>query len=134
MYKDTKFIKRIYLLGIVLDGLWVIILAIPSLYKIVTNNPSFEITTRIYSLFIIAASLMLGWTILLFLGYKKPIERRFILLLTAYPVVLGIFIAALISFLNGNSMAIVFVIKTFLILLLYTFAFFKAEKIYQSRQ
>jgi hypothetical protein len=132
MNRNIKFIKGVYLLGVVIDGLWVIILAIPSLYKIITNNSSLEISVRIYPLFYVAASLMLGWTILLFLGYQKPIERRFILLLTAYPVVLGIFIATLISFLNGSTMALFFVVKTFLILIIYTIAFLQANKIYLS--
>lgn len=41
----------------------------------------------------IAASLMLGWTFLLFWVDRKPIERRDILILTIFPVVIGLMIS-----------------------------------------
>ncbi len=37
------------------------------------------------------ASLMLGWTILLLWADRKPIERKFILLLTFFPVITSFF-------------------------------------------
>lgn len=50
----------------------------------------------------IGGILMLGWTILLIWAVQKPIERRFVILLTAV-VVAGLFITSLIGFLHGNS-------------------------------
>ena len=132
--KNIRFIKIIYIIGIVADGFWTVILAFPEIFRIVTNNPDMNINTPIHSVFLIAASLMLGWTILLYLGYRKPVERRFILILTACPVVLGIFITSLISFIAGNTISGIFAGKTLVILILYTVAFFKAKKISKTGQ
>lgn len=41
------------------------------------------------------------WTVLLIWGDRKPIERRLILLFTAFPVVFGLFIGELVLFLQG---------------------------------
>lgn len=41
----------------------------------------------------LGASLMLGWTFLLLWADRKPLERKFVLLLTAFPVVTGLLLA-----------------------------------------
>ena len=41
----------------------------------------------------LAAALMLGWTILLIWADRKPLERKGVLLLTAFPVVSGLLLA-----------------------------------------
>ena len=41
----------------------------------------------------LGASLMLGWTFLLVWADRKPLERKGVLLLTAFPVVTGILLA-----------------------------------------
>ncbi len=55
---------------------------------------------------------MTGWTFLLIWAVKQPIERSFVLLLTAFPVVFGLFVVALIGFLEGNTSNIWILIKT----------------------
>lgn len=134
MKENTKFIKVVYLLGVIVDGIWAVILAFPSLYKVITNNPSLELSLQFKVILIITSSLMFGWTLLLFWAYKEPIERRFILIITAFPVVFGIFIGTLISYLNGSSIAIIFVVKTLLILILLIIAYIKSEIIFRNRQ
>ena len=37
-----------------------------------------------------AASLMFGWTLLLIWGYRRPVERRGLLLITIFPVIAGL--------------------------------------------
>jgi len=49
----------------------------------------------------LAASLMLGWTILLIWADRKPLERKGVLLLTAFPVVSGLLLAELYVVLSG---------------------------------
>ncbi|MFZ1291296.1 MAG: hypothetical protein WAR79_14460 [Melioribacteraceae bacterium] len=80
----------------------------------------------------IAGSLMLGWTILLIWVLLKPIERRFILILTA-SVVLCLFIITLISVLNGRPVAIWLLIKIFIIIILMTYSYFKADRIARNQ-
>lgn len=129
MKDKLKIIKFSYSFGAILDGIWAVLLAYPPLYKIVTNNKNLIIGNEMQGIFYIAASLMLGWTILLCWGYKDPIGRRFLLLITAVPAVLGIFIGTVVSFINGHSFAIIFVIKTFLIMILFILTYIKANKI-----
>lgn len=47
------------------------------------------------------ASLMAGWTLLLFWGAESPIERRGLLLLTVCPVIAGIVLATVIAARRG---------------------------------
>ena len=49
----------------------------------------------------LAASLMLGWTILLLWADRKPLERKGVLLLTAFPVVSGILLAEAYAVFSG---------------------------------
>lgn len=49
----------------------------------------------------LGASLMLGWTILLIWADRKPLERRGVLLLTAFPVVSGLLSAEFYAVASG---------------------------------
>jgi hypothetical protein len=128
MSTDIKIIKAAYLIGVIADGLWAVALFFPPLFCLLTYNtelnPDFE-TRMVMG---IAASLMLGWTLLLVWAYFKPIERRFILLLTAFPVVLCLFVITLISVINGHPFVIWLSVKTFLIMVLMTYSYFKANR------
>ena len=134
MKQNLKLIKITYLIGIIVDGFWAIALAFPDLFKFVTNTTNLDINMQVRVVFYIASSLMFGWTFLLAWGYRKLIERRFILLLTAFPVVFGIFIGTLISYANGNSIAIIFSVKTLIIMVLMLLSFIRAEKIEKNNQ
>ena len=39
------------------------------------------------------STFMLGWGLMLFWGYKKPIERRLLLMITAFPVLSGLLLS-----------------------------------------
>jgi len=45
---------------------------------------------------------MAGWTVLLLWAVRRPIERRFVILLTAI-VVAALFVLALVNVLKGNT-------------------------------
>jgi hypothetical protein len=76
-------------IGAIIDALAAIQLLIPSLWAssygltIDTANGTLNLAL------VTAAALMLGWTGLLIWADRKPIERKGILLLTAFPVVFG---------------------------------------------
>lgn len=129
MNKNLALIKVTYSLGIIADGLWAAALFIPRLYGILTNNTNFSPDFETRSIMGIAASLMLGWTFLLIWAYLKPIERRTILVLTAVPVVLCLFVISLIGVLNGKMFAIWILIKTLVLMILMIVSYFKANKI-----
>ncbi len=96
-------IKLAYWLGIGADALWAIGLLCPPLYGALIGEPDFSPDLEMRLVMGIGATLMTGWTFLLLWALRKPIERRFVILLTAFPGVFGLSIIALIGFLAGNS-------------------------------
>jgi hypothetical protein len=49
----------------------------------------------------LAASLMMGWTFLLLWADRRPLERKGVVLLTAFPVVAGLLLATIYSAVSG---------------------------------
>jgi len=76
-----------------------------------------------------AARVMLGWTVLLFWGSFKPLERRGILLITVFPVLIGLFASSILVVYSGFIDAI-YILPLWIIYILlipiYIFAYFKA--------
>lgn len=50
---------------------------------------------------LMGASLMFGWTALLIWADRKPVERKGILLITIFPVIIGLALTTLYGFLEG---------------------------------
>jgi len=75
------------------------------------------------------ASLMAGWTFLLIWAVRKPIERRIIIFLTAFPVVFGLFIVTLIAFLNGNKTSVWILVKTAILIIAMSNSYILSGKI-----
>jgi hypothetical protein len=118
--KRMFLIKFPYWLGIGADALWAFGLLFPSIFGILTGNLDFNPDLQIRLIMGIGGSLMIGWTLLLLWAVKKPIERRTVILLTSF-VVMGLFIVALIGFLDGNKLNIWILIKnTILIIFMIT--------------
>ena len=111
------FIKLAYWLGIGADALWAVGLLVPRVFGILTGNPDFNPDTQTRLILGIGGSLMTGWTFLLLWAVRKPVERRFVILLTAFPVVFGLFIVALIGYLSGNTANVWILVKTILLIL-----------------
>ena len=105
------FVKLAYWLGIGADALWAVALFIPPLFGILIGRPDFEPDLQSRSVMWIAGSLMIGWTLLLFWAIRKPVERRVVILLTAIPVVLGMFITSIVDYSNGNTFILWILIK-----------------------
>ena len=78
----------------------------------------------------LAAALMLGWTMLLLWADRKPLERKGVLLLTAFPVVSGLLLAEIYAVFSG-VMAFGEMLPTGIFLLgliaLFCFAYFNAR-------
>ena len=85
-----KFIRTMYWVGIILDAL----VGIDILQTIVTGQSIGvfvpQLTEGITYLAIQVAVFMFGWTVLLYWGVRDPINRRALLLMTAFPVVVGL--------------------------------------------
>lgn len=110
--KKLFLIKIAYWLGIGADAFWALVLLFPKLFGILTGIPDYNPDLQTRLIMGIGGILMLGWTFLLLWGVRKPIERRVVILITAFPVVFGMFIIALIGYLEGNSANIWILVKT----------------------
>jgi hypothetical protein len=123
------FVRNCFLIGAIIDLAAVVPLLFPDAARVMFGlsnfNPSndYLYTTRI------AASLMLGWTVLLFWGSFKPLERRGILLITVFPVLIGLFASSILVVYSGFIDAI-YILPLWIIYILlipiYIFAYFKA--------
>ncbi len=83
-----------YWIGILADALATMLLFSPTLASLVLQPRSFEMSAVYLYVSRVAGALMLGWTVLLFWAQRKPIERSDILLITLFPVVTLLAVAA----------------------------------------
>ncbi len=113
--KKLILIKIGYWLGIGADALWAVVLLFPKLFGILTGIPDYNPDLQTRLIMGIGGTLMTGWTFLLLWAVRKPIERRVVILLTAFPVVFGLFIVALIGYLEGNTANIWILVKTLIL-------------------
>jgi hypothetical protein len=85
-----------YWIGIVADAVATLLLFSPTVANFVLQPQPFEISANYLYVTRIAGALMLGWTILLFWAQLKPVERADILLITLFPVVTLLTVAAVL--------------------------------------
>jgi hypothetical protein len=95
-------IKFPYWLGIAADALWAVALLYPPVFGVLTGAEGFSPDRQLRSVMSIGGVLMAGWAVLLVWAVRRPIERRFVILLTAL-VVAALFLSVLISVWEGNS-------------------------------
>jgi hypothetical protein len=127
--KEMTFIKLVYWIGIVADALWTVGLFFPEVFGILTGRDNFKPGIEIRMYLAIGGSLMAGWTLLLLWGVQRPIERRMICLLTAFPVVFGLFLVSLVGFLEGNAFNLWIIIKTMVLFILMVANYFVAGRV-----
>ena len=121
-----------YWIGIIADAISTIILLSPDLAKTAFGLTNLSIGEEYLYVSRIAASLMLGWTFLLFWADRKPVERRGILLLTIFPVVIGIIISGIFA-VNSEFIPIQNILPLWffniVLIVIYILSYIKAEEI-----
>lgn len=115
--KRMFLIKFAYFLGIGADALWAVGLLSPKIFSILTGQPAFNPDLQVRLIMGIGGTLMTGWTFLLLWAVKLPVERRVVILLTAFPVVLGLTVVAVVGFLGGNTSNLWIIIKNSILFL-----------------
>ena len=115
--KRLFLIKLAYWLGIAADALWAVALFVPQVFGVLTGNPGFNPDIQVRLIMGMGGSLMTGWTLLLIWAVRKPIQRRVVILLTAFPVVFGMFVISLIGFMDGGLSNIWLLIKTMILMI-----------------
>jgi hypothetical protein len=122
-------IKTPYWLGIAADALWAVALFYPPLFGSLTGTPDFDPDMQVRLIMGIGGTVMAGWTLLLLWAVRRPIERRFVILLTAYPVVLGMFIVSLLGYLDGRTSNLWILAKTVVLMASMTTSYILSGKI-----
>jgi len=110
--KKMFLIKLPYWLGIGADALWAIALFSPTVFGLLLGRPDFNPELEVRLIMAIGGTLMTGWTCLLIWALQDPIGRRAVILLTAFPVVFGMFLIALAGFIKGGTFSAWILIKT----------------------
>ena len=131
--KELFFIKVAYWLGIGADALWAVGLLFPPVFGILTGTPNFDPDLQVKLIMGIGGSLMAGWTLLLLWAVRRPVERRGVIILTAFPVVFGLFMVALVGYLNGNTTNLWLIIKTIVLFISMVTSYILARKIDKER-
>jgi hypothetical protein len=121
-------IRGAYWLGIGADALWAIALFVPDVFGALTGTPAFDPDSQFRRSMAVGGILMTGWTLLLIWAVREPIERRFVALLTAFPVVSGLLVLALIGVLSGNTFELWIAAKCVVLLLAFLLSYVLAGR------
>lgn len=96
---QVRALRIAFVAGAITDALALVPMLSPGLARILWG---FDNQNAAYQLAMgYGASLMLGWTLLLIWAYQKPIERRFVALLTML-VIVGLALTQLLVVLGSN--------------------------------
>ena len=132
--KLTLLIKLPYWLGIIADAVWAIGFLSPPAYGVLTGQPNFNPGFQHRLTLSVAGILIMGWTFLLIWGVRNPVERRFIILLTAFPTVFGLSIVSFISYHSGNPASLWIVAKTIFLFMSMLMSYALARKIARRKK
>jgi len=105
-------IKLPYWLGIAADALWAVALFAPRVFGLLTGRPDFKPDFEARLIMAIGGTLMTGWTFLLIWALQDPVARREVIMLTAFPVVFGLGLVALIGFVKRGTLNAWILVKT----------------------
>jgi len=83
-------LKLSFLIGAATDGLAVVPMMHPAVGAALFGANAARLGVEYRYAMAIGASLMAGWTMLLLWGYRKPVERRGVLVITLFPAITGI--------------------------------------------
>ena len=91
MDKRILLLRISYWVGAISDGLATLRMLFPN----IASGSEFRYASGL------GAALMLGWTFLLIWADRKPMERKGVLLLTAFPVCTGLLLAEIYAVIGG---------------------------------
>ncbi|MBI5503669.1 MAG: hypothetical protein HY899_02635 [Deltaproteobacteria bacterium] len=97
----TLLTRVAFLVAAVTDALALVPMLLPRVGSALFGGDSSRATPESRYAMNLAASLMAGWTVLLFWGGMQPLERREVLLITICPSVLGIVSASAVAARRG---------------------------------
>jgi hypothetical protein len=126
----TLLLRISFWAGAIIDGFVAIQMLLPDFWLSFNGLPAAPSSTLNFALYT-AAALMFGWTGLLVWADRKPLQRKGILLLTAFPVVFGLAlnnVLAVTSGLRAVQSAIPTLVLQCVLASLFVFSYFNARK------
>jgi len=91
--KATTWLRVSYWMGAVADGVMVVAMLYPPLLRSLLGVSGAEVDVETRCALAMGSSLMAGWTVLLLWADRKPLERSGVLILTVFPVIVGLALA-----------------------------------------
>jgi ubiquinone/menaquinone biosynthesis C-methylase UbiE len=91
--RATTWLRVSYWAGAIADGVMVVAMLYPPMLRSLLGVSGAEITVETRCALAMGASLMAGWTVLLLWADKRPLERSGVLILTVFPVIVGLALA-----------------------------------------
>jgi hypothetical protein len=130
--RQVAFLRASYWVGATFDALVLIAMLSPQIGGVVFGIPNFNPGNDYKYAMSVAASLMVGWVFLLVWADRKPVERKGVLLLTIFPVLVGLIFsgiyAVMSSFVVLDKMLPTWIMQGLLVLL-FGFSYLNARKL-----
>lgn len=98
---SRRLLRTSYWVGAIADFVNAIAMVSPPLMARMLNLDQVPTSVDARLALLMGASLMFGWTALLIWADRKPFERRGVLLITIFPLILGLAMTTLYGFLKG---------------------------------
>lgn len=135
--KATSWLRVSYWTGAIVDALAAIQILVPSIFAATNKLSDFNPGGDFGFAAGMAASLMLGWTCLLLWADRKPVERKGVLPITVFPVILGLVANELRAvgsqFLSFEMVTPIWVLQAGLVIL-FMFSYLNARKTESQRR
>jgi hypothetical protein len=131
MKNPILLLKISYVIGAILDALVAIQMFFPDVLALTAGLGVFAPGPDYLYASYMSGVMMLGWTVLLVWGYMEPVERKDILLITAFPVVVGLMISDILSSAAGflpQMTAIVFLIMQMFLVFIFSLSYILNRK------
>jgi hypothetical protein len=120
-----------YWLGAIVDGFMVVPMLSPRVGEALFGIEDFDPGDEYGYAMMIGASLMLGWTVLLLWADRKPLERKGVLLITVFPVIIGLALAGVfavkVGMIGVERMTPTWVLQAMLIVL-FCYSYYSATR------
>ena len=133
--KAILWLRISFWIGIVIDCLAALQLFFPSIFAVINRPNSFHPDVAYQYASGTAACLMIGWTFLLFWTQQKPVERRGVLIITIFPVIVGLVVTEicgdLVKFIPLRALVPVWILQGALICL-FAFSYLKSRNLRSS--
>ncbi len=130
MTKAVRWLRVSYWAGAIADALAAAAMLVPELGGALYGRTDFVPTEDYRYAMGLGGSLMVGWTMLLLWADRKPVERRGVLLLTVFPVIVGLALAGVYA-VTSNLVPIANMIPTWVVqaglVLLMSFSYWRSR-------